>query len=372
MKSFYFYCLPAGRPEQSAFQHAPICLAEGLKELDVPFHSSVNYWRISPDSDEYLLKHDPAVTVDDCDAVVVTQEWLEYHGRLPENLFRQGRQYLTIYLDHSDGGFTSSWAPEARKFDLIFKAHFNDRWRYPANCKIAWPFGLSNRLLRATADGLPFAGRRNEILFNFRVNHFLRQTAKKEFVRHFSQLLPINDAAEAMNAAPSDPASHLDWCQTGRRHNPAYFDRLKQAKACAAFCGFFPPPWPLDLHPLTSRFGGGLLHRLDGLLKTAGMRPQRLLQWDSWRLWESLSAGCATFHADFDKYGVRMPIMPENWKHYVGIDLDDVDGAVARIKADAGLLATIATNGQSWVREHYSPVPTAQRFLDILSQQGCS
>lgn len=365
--SVYFYCLPVGRPDKAAFQHGPICLAEGFKELGIPFYSNVDYWQISPELGETLLKHDSAVTADDCDVVIVSQEFHARDGSLPENLFHGGRQYRTVYLDHSDGAFTSTWKPEVRQFDLVLKAHFNDRWRYPENCKNAWPFGLSNRLLRATASGLPFADRKDEILFNFRVNHFLRQTAKKEFVENFRNCLPMNDAAEAMNAAPHDSASDLAWRQSGRRHNPDYFDRLKRARACAAFCGFLTPPWPLDLHPSTSRVGVSALHRLDGILKMVGMRPTRLLQWDSWRFWESLSAGCATFHVDFEKYGVRMPVMPENWKHYVGIDLDDVQASVDRIRADPGLLERIAANGQHWVHEHYSPKPTARRFLEILA-----
>lgn len=367
MKPFYFYCLPVGRPEDAAFQHAPLCLAEGLKQLGIPYHCNVNYWRTAPASDDYALNCAPEVQTDDCSVVVVGHEWLEAGKRLPENLFRRGRNYLTVYIDHADGAFTRTWSPEVRQFDLVFKAHFNARMKYPSNCHVSWPFGLSNRIIQATEGGRPFADRTQEILFNFRVNHSLRQTAKREFIPRFRGLLSVNDRTEALPSAPTDAADQLNWVQTGRRHHPAYFDRLKQSMASAAFCGFFAPPWPLDQHPLTSRLGTGVFRRLDTVLKHLRARPSRLVQWDSWRLWESLAAGCATFHADFDKYGVRLPAMPENWKHYVGIDFDNLEGAVERIRSQPFLLESIATEGRRWVLQHYSPMATARRFLETIN-----
>jgi hypothetical protein len=90
--------------------------------------------------------------------------------------------------------------------------------------------------------------------------------------------------------------------------------------------------------------------------------------WDSWRFWESLAAGCVTFHVDFDKYGVKLPVMPENWRHYVGIDLDNMQDTVDRIADDPGILEKISAEGRQWAIENYSPVPTALRFLEML---GC-
>jgi len=87
------------------------------------------------------------------------------------------------------------------------------------------------------------------------------------------------------------------------------------------------------------------------------------MQWDSWRLWESLAAGCVTFHVDFEKYGLYPPVMPENWRHYVGIDLNKIQEAVERIAAEPQLLENISLQARRWAIEHYSPVPTALRFL---------
>ena len=48
-------------------------------------------------------------------------------------------------------------------------------------------------------------------------------------------------------------------------------------------------------------------------------RPPRLIQWDSWRFWEGLAAGCLVFNFDLPLYGVRLPVMPEPFVHYVPV-----------------------------------------------------
>lgn len=92
--------------------------------------------------------------------------------------------------------------------------------------------------------------------------------------------------------------------------------------------------------------------------------------WDSWRFWESLAAGCATFHVDFDKYGIQLPLMPENWRHYIGIDLDNINATVDMIADDPEILERISTEGRRWAIDNYGPVPTALRFLETLSSHS--
>ena len=363
--SVYFYCVPTGPAEDSAFQHCIVCLAEGLRDLGVPFYSNINYWRLSADGDRYLFNHDPSVAPEDCGIVVLNQEWLEHNAALPSEIFRSGRDYRTVFIDHLDGSFTDSWRPEMRRFDMILKAHYNRDWPYPSNCGQPWPFGLSNRILQQTSSIPPFSERRKEILFNFRVHHAVREVAKREMQQRFRTILPLDERADSFEAAPQEFDDYLQWCQTGRRHYPSYYRRLKQLAACAAFGGFFVPRL-FDTGPRIAQWGERLSRRLDPVLHSVGMRSTRVMQWDSWRFWESLSAGCVTFHLDLEKYGARMPVMPENWKHYIGIDLDHVDDAVERIAGDPMLLEKISAAGREWVLKHYSPVPTATRFLEAV------
>lgn len=84
------------------------------------------------------------------------------------------------------------------------------------------------------------------------------------------------------------------------------------------------------------------------------LKSNRIAQWDSWRFWEALAAGCVAFHIDLEKYGAVLLVMPEKWKHYVGVDLDDFDSVFEKfidnltflekisLDVDNGLLITIA------------------------------
>jgi hypothetical protein len=58
--------------------------------------------------------------------------------------------------------------------------------------------------------------------------------------------------------------------------------------------------------------------------------------------------------------------MPENWRHYVGIDLDNIQRDVERIADAPEILERISTEGRQWALHHYSPVPTAIRFLETI------
>ena len=124
--TIYFYC----GGEEENLQEDVIALAEGLRVLGVPFFSSRDYWRESPQADGYLLRHDRDVAAADCDVVVVSYTWplyprLDARGGysvvrrpLPPDLFAPGRRYKTVYMDHHDGYRTVSWDAEFRAFDL--------------------------------------------------------------------------------------------------------------------------------------------------------------------------------------------------------------------------------------------------------------
>jgi hypothetical protein len=91
----------------------------------------------------------------------------------------------------------------------------------------------------------------------------------------------------------------------------------------------------------------------------------RIFQFDSWRFWESMVSGCVTLHVDFEKYGVVLPIMPENEVHYIGIDLSNFEDACRKLKSVEKFEA-ISCNSQRWVLENYSPKAVAKRLLSLL------
>jgi hypothetical protein len=362
----FFYCVPPGTPDNTGYPHTIICLAEGLRALGIEFYSNINYWQLSPEKEEYLFRHDPKVTPDDCSVVVLNQDWFCLAGRpLPDNLFRPNRKYVTVYMDGADGNITDSWNSEFRQFDFIFKLHYNSKFKYPSNF-YPWSQGLSNRMLRELQMLPSFQERKRQLVVNFRephkIKHSVRHNIYQEFLPHIQSVLPANISVDSLNNAAPDAYHYLQWAQTGRRHSPSYYKSLRDSAACACFGGFFITSWPPDPTSLTSRI-------LKRILSKLGLKSKTIVQWDSWRLWESLAAGCTSFHTDFEKYGFLLPVMPENWRHYVGIDLDNIQEAVDRIADEPEILERISTEGRLWVLENYSPVSTTLRFLETICQR---
>src|SRR5919199_4708367 len=364
----FFYCLPSG------YQSLSICIAEGLKQLEIPFYSNVNYWQVSVEREDYLFRHNPSMTPNDCTVVVVEKAWVLHHRCFPQNLFHPARNYVTVYLDDMDGSISPSFYPAARNFDFIFRTHLNNQSEYPANF-VPWVFGLSNRILKETNDLPNFQHRTRHLLANFRVlqdkvelfsfganplplppgmvrinsellkvEYPIRSIFGNQFRSLIESILPVDDTIDYFDQPPTDSYDYCQWKQTAKRHYPTYYQRLKAAVACAAFGGYIVP----------------------GTDST----PPYLEWWDSWRFWESLAAGCVTFHVDLEKYGILLPVMPENWQHYIGIDFDNIQSAVDRIASDPGILERISTEGRLWAIENYGPVPTAVRFLKTLGSYG--
>ena len=366
----YFYTTSTeGPPEGAYFQDLIVNLATGLKQLGIKYYANHNYWQISPDSDRTLLEANPNVTHHDCDIVVLERQYYEENQCLPEGLFAPSRQYKTVYLDCNDGIYgvkTFSWLPEFQQFDFIFKTHYSNHIKHPHNF-YPWAFGLSERVL-SQLEEIPWTQKQQSLLVNFRnkkFSHSLRGYVKKSFLPQIEKIMPINTACDNESDFPKDPYHYLRWAQTGRRHYPKYYRRLQQSAACACFGGFFLGPELSDRHDRISYYLAKTIGEL-------GLKTNRIYQWDSWRFWESLAAGCVTFHVDFDKYGCTLPVMPENWRHYIGIDLDNISKSIARIADRPELLERISTEGRTWAIENYGPLPTAKRFLETVADVEAS
>lgn len=65
--------------------------------------------------------------------------------------------------------------------------------------------------------------------------------------------------------------------------------------------------------------------------------------------------------------------MPTNWKHYIGLDLANLEDDVERILSlSEDDLKEISENGRNWAWEYYSPVAVTERILSIAADKVIS
>lgn len=370
----YFYCFPPTltgfcdyKSGYHYYQHETICLAEGFQDLGVQFYSNVNFWLPAP-NEPFLFKFDPNVTSDDCDLVIINDYWWRNHMLYPQvlcnisHLLRQDRKNKVILINSSDDTPRTNFLdPSLSQFDYYFKSHLNRFAPHPQNT-YPLPFGLSKRIIKELNNPLPFTQRENRILVNSRGFHYgdhsLRNYIKKRFLPKIENYMSL-ETKKILDGQERGDYHALLWTQTCGRHNPGYYELLMSSKICSSFGGYFIASFPKQSWNLVGRAARKLITKL-------GLKTNLIVQWDSWRFWESMAAGCVPIHLDFKKYGFILPVMPENWQHYIGIDLDDIDGSIDRFSQNFDRLPMISQAGREWSLEHYSPSAIAQRFLQIV------
>jgi hypothetical protein len=357
MKSVYFFLRQYNSPEDAGYQHRSIALAEGLIETGVKVFSNIDYWRLSPHSEQTLFKNDPEVEPEDCDAVVAEHVYFDSHRHLPSCFGNRGRKYRTVYLDASDGWRTASLGDEFHIVDLILKCHCNRRFHYGDNVR-PWAFGLSGRIVQALESPVPYSRRKRTIVCNPRYAHPVRKAANKRFLPLLDASFRVDDTADQEKPRSAEDA--LLWQQSGRRHYPAYYARLSESAACGAFGGYFVPSFSRSLN-------FPLLRLANRVVFKTGLMTHAIAQFDNWRFWESLAAGCLTFHVDLEHYHCALPVAPENGTHYYGINLGAPEQEVRRVMQSESAFGEVAARGREWVLQHYTPVATARRFVQYLS-----
>ena len=209
------------------------------------------------------------------------------------------------------------------------------------------------------------------ILSNFNATHPfehpLRKLAKEKVIPKCEAFLPVERTVVSWNQVPEDSFDAFHLKQSGKYYNPAYHDLLAGAAACFAFCGDLVPGIPHNPASIL-RFGnkGKFKRAIWGILSSLIGSTPRSLQWDSFRFWECLAFACCPIHLDLDKYGVDLPIMPKNWEHYIGLDLDYLERDLERLRKNPEILFLIGQNGRSWLIQNYSGKALANLFFKYL------
>ncbi|MGH8020531.1 MAG: glycosyltransferase [Opitutaceae bacterium] len=346
-----------GPPEMCGYPHAVVALAEGLRILGVPFFANRNHWKEAADSEQTLFVHDPEVGPDDCSVVVLDNCWTYSKSELPALALHRGRRFKSVYFDFEDGFPCTACGEEFRSFDRIFRAHWNYFVEYPSNFE-PWVFGPTSRMIRETENAPAFSSRERSVFVSYRIGHPLRVRADHHFIETLGKHMAVDRYTDDF-AAPADAYHWQQWHQTGRRHHPEYYRRLKNSQMCACFGGRLPF--------VETRRESRAYAMVDRLRAKLHVLPRHVVQWDSFRLWESWCAGAAAIHVDLEKYGARLPEMPRNWEHYVGIDFDHPRQAIERVLEEPETVEKVAAQGRAWALENYHPTRIARRFLSRLA-----
>lgn len=235
-----------------------------------------------------------------------------------------------IYVQTNDAAGAIRFAND----QLVHVGHAS-RLARQSGARLPVGFGVSNRLIRATADRKPFKARRRCALRNFSMS----------FQQAIRYLLDITYVPRLERSLPIDR----------RILSPGvYLEALKTSTVCLAYCGHLMGDMAQSPH-LADSTGMALMDHC--------AQPAYVLRWDSFRFWEALAAGCLAVQLDFDLYGLDLPVRPVAWVHYAPIDLSDMKGSIEQLLDRERDWEQIAEAGRNWAIEHYGPGAVARRLV---------
>jgi hypothetical protein len=307
-------------------QHTLIVFAQGLKELDIPFSGNRDFLQ-DYEASTFLIPKGPV----DPSAVLVT-----INPQLFEQDLATLKNPLIIFniRDEWNAGELDRFIPRCQ---LYFRSSFHLSNQNPKIKPFA--FALSNRILEATEDTdmSQWSERELTILEAHRVTDHDTRILVKCFYKSGECPIPVTFYNDQYSE-PTDPLERFLWGQSGRRHSMAYYDRLKSVQM-------------LDAH-------GGY------------MKPTKLVQIDSWKLWEGFAAGCLVIAPDFKLYGIKMPYDLIAFKHYFPIRYDKLKDSYELLsKLTEEQKRKIAREGRLYVRRNYGPEGMAKYVLGQLENR---
>ncbi len=354
---FKFFLLPTLSPFEAKYQFSGVILAEGLQQLGIPFCGNINYW-YAKGAKETTIKASKE------DAAIHVYDWF-FIKYTPNSLSLIDKSKINVLLDSSDGYLTYALSPARHHFDVIFRTHYTNHLPYDANVH-PMAFALSNRIIDAVNET------RNQELkarafTSYRVNMDLRKLTNDQLLPLISKkygLVTFESAVPGPEIAEDDQSY---WWQTGRRHDEEYFIELNKSRISLAFGGIFVPgPYPSNpIQKLRHLGNRAVLKAIPGLRQKGYL--QYIVQYDSWRIWESFISNACPLFLNFEQCGFQWPINPIAGEHYIDVDIFNFKESAEKILAlsDAEL-DKISNQGREWALQHYSPLPMAQRFLKIV------
>ncbi len=316
------------------YSYIVFCLADGLNQLAIPIISNIDYenefisnFKFEATDSNYLFEKS--------DYVVLDLSGQPFYGTLELKIPYEKLKVAFSMSDNSNFVYLDDIP--------LFCTHQNQYFSAPG-WRIPCAFGLSQRMIDELSN-ISNKERNRCILNSFRpsMHQDLRSCLDFILTPHLQKYFEIDSMTTEEE-----------------RWGELYFEKLKASLGCLAYGGFF------QQNLLKNSFLRNHQDFYNSYKDYKFLRDVVILRWDSWRFWESLASGCLTFHVDFEKYGFNLPVIPENWKHYIGLNLEDIKNDVERLLDEPNKIHEIAQNGRKWAVSYYSPKAVAERFLDFL------
>lgn len=359
--SFSFFLVPYIDPLHSNYQFTCVALAQGLQDLKLKFNGNIDYWW-DLDTNAWLIEEGDSNSTD---VHIYDSKYFEDGAGSVDQV---DNDKWNILIDNNDRMFTPALDEKYSCFDLILRTHYLPDYNYRNNV-VPWAFGVTKETINAInasagSDLLP------RVMVSYRKLHDIRKMSNERLVPLLAQKFEMFhfESVQPPESITNDPLSL--WCQTGRRYDPVYFEELNRSLLNLSFGGTpIVPPLPLTF---TSKVIGKIKRTILGLVYGKNKVPADkhvLVQYDSWRLWESfLSPTCPVF-THCDHLGITFPVTPVAGEHYIAIDGFDFEAGAEKILAlSTDEIMKIGENGRKWAIDNYAPKPMAQYLIRLLNK----
>jgi hypothetical protein len=356
---YKFFLVPYVSPLNSSYQFLSIALAEGFNELGIAYGANIDYWW-QIDKNGFLFGKTDQVG----DVNIYESRFFEGNDAA---LKQVDYSKINILIDHNDRLFTPALEDKYANFSLILRTHYNPKMHYGANVK-PWAFGLTQTMINSINSTIdqPVKPR---VMISYRKLHDIRKLSNERLVPLLAKQYEIFnfESLQPPDSIANDPKSL--WSQTGRRYDPDYFVELNSSLLNLSFGGTpIIPPLPLNK---TIRVLGKVKRELLKLVYGSNIPAKHytLIQYDSWRLWESFASNACPVFSDCSQFGITLPVKPEPGIHYIAVDGFNFEAAALQIKQlGDDRLKQIAQQGRQWALQHYSPKAVAKRLVALVAE----
>ena len=336
-KKILFLLDKPGPPTKARYQHTLITIAEGLEKLNIDYNSNINYYKKS--NGDYLFNQTKDINYDNYDYIITSHCSHDFGNidYIQEFLSRKNTKYKLIMIDWFDGFFELN--QYLKYYDYWFKINYETNILKNFSSKLHPSIICStNRIIESTQTNIKWEERNINLFYSHRIPHGNREYILNIYKKLFEDITFFND--NFSEPTESDDY-YIDWCQTGRRHNPKYYEILKNTKIMDCTAGF--------------------LEKINN--------QEVIIQNDSWKLWEAFFAGCCVLTIDLDLYNIQFPIQPKNMIHYIGITLnEEEDIKIIKNILNGNIdIKKIAENGHNFVKENYTPEQFTKYILETIN-----